>query len=528
LLRGTTLSSEYVVVARTVRGLDNAQDQTTMSEIPARLKRNLHIILPVALYLVLRIPSLIEPQWYSDEAGYASTAWLTHVGYGLYVNAWNNKPPLLFGIYGLTQVLFGTSEASLHALSLLSGLTAIVAALWGMARLLSRRAALWGGLVIAVIIGSPMLDGNLALPESLLIGPVTLAMVWFLCSCAGPGVRAPRAITLVGIGVLFACGFLIQQTALADFASIVLWCLVRRNWRTVLIVGGTFALSVAVVIIPFVVSAGAHNVWFALVSSYVDYLNDALGDRLPAYLVRGGVILGMVVAAWFYRNAQDGRLELVRIWATALLFTAIAAGYSYEHFLLPVVIPLVMLVTGLVSRHHDHLSQRVRRPRVLLAGALFAAIASTGWSLFVAGYRSTVWSVGYYANAAGYVSGAVSQLDYDSYFDALSYGEHEAEQWISSHNLTGVTAMLWTNLAWPLVDNELLPPTRSGPLYVTLALEKGTAGILSRMDATPPELILITPAGIENLSDIRAFIGGHDYRQVMDGNGIELYERSGG
>ena len=521
-------SSEYVVVACTARGLDDAQDEMTMSGIPARLKSNLHVILPVALYLVLRIPSLIEPQWYSDEAGYASTAWLTHVGYGLYVNAWNNKPPLLFGIYGLSQALFGASEASLHALSLLSGLTAIGAAVWGMARLLSRRAALWGGLAIAVIIGSPMLDGNLALPESLLIGPVTLAMVWFLCSRAGRGARAPRAITLVGIGVLFACGFLIQQTALADFASIVLWCLVRRNWRTLLIVGGTFALTVALVIIPFVVSAGAHNVWFALVSSYVDYLNDALGDRVPSYVVRIGVVLAMVVAAWFYRNAEDSRLELMRIWATALLFTAIAAGYSYEHFLLPVVIPLVMLVTGLVSRHHDHVSERIRRPRVLLAGALFAAIASTGWSLFVAGYRSTVWSFGYYANAAAYVSGAVSQLDYDSYFGALSYGEHEAEQWISSHNLIGVTAMLWTNLAWPLVDDDLLPPTRSGPLYVTLALEKGTAGILSRMNATPPELILITPAGIENLSDIRAFIGGHDYQQVMNADGIELYERSGG
>jgi hypothetical protein len=527
-VRATGLSSQYVLVTRTVREIDNAHDHTTTSEVPARVKRNLHIVLPVALYLVLRIPSLIEPQWYSDEAGYASTAWLTHAGYGLYVDAWNNKPPLLFGIYGLSQALFGTSEASLHALSLLTGLTAIVAALWGMARLLSRRAALWGGLVIAVVIGSPMLDGNLALPESLLIAPVTLAMVWFLCSCAGPRPRAPRTVTLVGIGVLFACGFLIQQTALADFASIVLWCLVRRNWRTLVVVGGTFALTVAVVIVPFVISAGVHDVWFALVTSYVDYLNDALGDRLPAYLVRGGVILGMVGAAWLYRNAEDGRLELVRIWATALLFTAIAAGYSYEHFLLPVVIPSVMLVTGLVARHHDHLAQRLRRPRVLLTGALFAVIASTGWSLFMAGYRTAIWSVGYYANAAGYVSGAVSQIDYDAYFGGLSYGEHEAEQWISSHNLIGVTAMLWTNLAWPLVDDELLPPTRSGPLYVTLALEKGTAGILSRMNATPPELILITPAGIENLSDIRQFIDGHDYMKVMDADGTELYERSGG
>src|SRR5579864_6807460 len=187
-----------------------------------------------------------------------------------------------------------------------------------------------------------------------------------------------------------------------------------------------------------------------------------------------------------------------------------------------------MLVTGLVSRHHDHLVRRLRRPRVLVAGVLFALIASTGWSLFMAGYRTAVWSVGYYANAAGYVSGAVSQIDYDAYFGGLSYGEHEAEQWISSHNLIGVTAMLWTNLAWPLVDDDLLPPTRSGPLYVTLALEKGTAGILSRMNAMPPELILITPAGIENLKDIRQFINGHGYVQVLDADGTELYERSGG
>ena len=82
------------------------------------MKRNLYIILPVALYLLLRLPSLIEPQWYSDEAGYASTAWLTHAGYGLYVDAWNNKPPLLFGIYGLSEALFGASEAGIHALSI--------------------------------------------------------------------------------------------------------------------------------------------------------------------------------------------------------------------------------------------------------------------------------------------------------------------------------------------------------------------------------------------------------------------------
>jgi hypothetical protein len=306
----------------------------------------------------------------------------------------------------------------------------------------------------------------------------------------------------------------------------VLWCLVRRKWRTVVILGSAFVVTVGAVIVPFLISAGVHNVWYALVSSYVDYVDDALHDQLPAYLIRIGVVLAMVAAAWFLRHAKDGRLELVRIWATALLFAAIAAGYSYEHFLLPVVIPFVLLVTGLVSRHRDHLLRRLRRPAVLMAAATFAVIASTGWSLYTAAYRTTLWSFGYYPNAVGYVTGAISLLDYDTYFGALNYGEHQAEQWIVSHNLVGATAMLWTNLAWPLVDDELVPPTRSGPLYVTLALENGTAGILAKMNAAPPELILITPKGIENLADIRAFIQSHAYQQVMDAHGVELYVRS--
>ena len=139
-----------------------------------------------------------------------------------------------------------------------------------------------------------------------------------------------------------------------------------------------------------------------------------------------------------------------------------------------------------------------------------------------------MWSLGYYVNAAAYVSGSISVLQYDTYFGALNYGEHEAEQWISSHNLVGATAMLWTNLAWPLVDDQLVPPTRSGPLYVTLALENGTAGILSRMTAAPPELILVTPSHIENLADVREFIRSHDYTEVFDAYGVDLYLRSNG
>lgn len=491
------------------------------------MKRRLYIVLPVALYVLLRVPSFVEPQWYQDEAGYASTVWLTHLGYGLYINAWNNKPPLLFGIYGLAQLLWGPSEAGIHLLGALSGLAAMIAAVWGMARLFSRRAALWGGLVAAVLVGTPIFDGNLALPESLLIGPVTVGVVWFLCSCADPEGRRPRAVTLAGIGVLLACGVLIQQTAVADVASVVLWCLVRGRWRSLAITGGAFVLTVAAVVVPVVASVGVQNVWYALVTSYGGYLDSSLHAQFAPFAFRIVVIVAIVAAAWANRSAHDGRLELIRIWTTALLFAAVASGYSYEHFLLPMVLPAVMLGTGIVSRYRDRLAERLRRRRVLLAAATVALIASTGWSLSAAGYRSAVWSFGYYANAVSYMSGSISEEAYDGYFGVVTYGEAQAEQWMDAHGLTGVTGMVWSNLAWPIVDEQLIPPTRSGPLYVTLALEHGTAQIIARMEASPPKVILITPGTIENLRVVRDFVASHAYRQVLDESGVELFVRSG-
>ena len=132
-----------------------------------------------------------------------------------------------------------------------------------------------------------------------------------------------------------------------------------------------------------------------------------------------------------------------RNWTTGGLVRAVALGYSYEQVLLPIVGPAVMLGTGIVSRQRDRLAERLRRGRVLLAAATVALIASTGWSLAAAGYRSAVWSFGYYANAVSYMSGSISEEAYDGYFGVVTYGEAEAERWMNTHGLTGVTGMVW-------------------------------------------------------------------------------------
>ena len=58
---------------------------------PYRLRRRIWLIGPLVLYGLLRIPSFLEPHWYTDEAGYVTTARALLQGKVLYSQIWTNN-----------------------------------------------------------------------------------------------------------------------------------------------------------------------------------------------------------------------------------------------------------------------------------------------------------------------------------------------------------------------------------------------------------------------------------------------------
>ncbi|HEX8932414.1 MAG TPA: hypothetical protein VF810_04620, partial [Patescibacteria group bacterium] len=48
------------------------------------------------IFFLLRLPSLIEPDWYGDEGIYQTIGMALHKGSFLYTQIWDNKPPLLY------------------------------------------------------------------------------------------------------------------------------------------------------------------------------------------------------------------------------------------------------------------------------------------------------------------------------------------------------------------------------------------------------------------------------------------------
>ncbi|MGA8666385.1 MAG: glycosyltransferase family 39 protein, partial [Candidatus Dormiibacterota bacterium] len=129
----------------------------------------------LATLVVLRLPSLMEPHWYTDEAGYVNVARELLKGRILYAQIWNNKPPGMLWTIALEVQLFGSSEIGLHLLTLISGMTTLAAVVWAAGRLYTPRRALLAGVIVAVILGLPIVDAELAVPESLMIAPLSWA-----------------------------------------------------------------------------------------------------------------------------------------------------------------------------------------------------------------------------------------------------------------------------------------------------------------------------------------------------------------
>ncbi len=488
--------------------------------------------LVLLLFVLLRVPSWFEPHWYTDEGGYATTAWLAMHGGTLYSTVWNNKPPLLFWSYGLVLTLFGPSELGLHLMSTLLGVITL-AGLWRLARdLMGWQRALVAVLLAAVALGLPILNAELALPESLLIAPATWAMVATMAAVK-PGGSHLRWLWGIAAGALFAAAILYQQTALAETAAAGLWLwllpagrgrrpLVALVAASVLLVGGALA--------PYLVWAGPANVFYFLVVSYDSYARASVGPSLASIVPRGVVLLAIPLGALWGRSEPDQPWRLVWIWLAATALTAALPNRPYIFFTIPLVIPLALLLARIPLPGSWRLSGlgglARRRGGVVVAGLL----ACSMWGQILAtegGLASytTGLTFGYYQNFAAHALGKESQVSYDNYFDYRVAGERQAARWIDQHGLRGQMALVWSSDAWAYLLADVRPAVPAPALYVD-EMWLGSAGVMDWVEAERPVVVVTTPSSLRVYPQIVPYLKQF-YVEVYHPHESEVWVRRG-
>jgi 4-amino-4-deoxy-L-arabinose transferase-like glycosyltransferase len=463
---------------------------------------------PAVVFAACRVPSFFEPHWYTDEAGYASTARALLRGFTLYTGAWTNKPPLHILMVALPISLFGPSEAGLHALTFACGLLAVMAVAFIARRLLSSMRALVATLVFAVVIGLPLFDAQLVVPESLLIAPTTWASAIVLAQIFDSSGRRSRWLSwgwAALAGALMGVALGIQQTVLADAAAFAIVIgLSHRGGRRALF---SYLLALLVVVttwlVPVLAQAGAGPVAFALVGFYQGYVAASLPSTSGLTLRLAGAALGLVGV--LLARGMGYRLWPLWLWACADLTVAAIANRPYPHFLIPALAPVILALASVRVpwRRLLRVPWRVLRWRMI---PLTAAVALTGYFAMVSGIelKPVVAYATWPAAQVGHTRDQwAAQLDQRSVADELT------AKWIVDQRLSQSTAVVWSSDAWVYLLAGLNLNLPAAPIYNDVVLLGSGQAVASQVAALQPYLIVTSEDALQQWPDIKPLLADH-------------------
>ncbi len=370
--------------------------------IPQRNRREKYIeaglllllcLIPIVLYL----PFLGAP-FERDEGVYATIAQGVLDGKVPYRDLFDNKPPLVYGWYAVSFLLFGESVVAPRIVAaVFLSLTAV--ALFNQAKLVLPRPAAWiGAFLFALSTGLPWVALH-ANTEAYMLLPLVSSLLFFTI-----GVKHGGARWFFISGLFAGMAIMTKQVALWNLLALATLAVIyhRRSaatvWQavkpTAWLMGGA-TLTVGVIALPFAINGALDDLLYANVGYnwvYMGFISNAerlanLGYgmlffcAIAAPLV-AGALAGLVVI-WKRRASVTDYMLLA--WGAASAIGVASGGRFFPHYFLHLM-PALAVLTGVLvyerffKGHHAALS----KPAVAIATFVIVASLGTTTVLYLA------------------------------------------------------------------------------------------------------------------------------------------------
>jgi len=353
-------------------------------------------LVPIALYL-----PILDSPFERDEGAYATIAQGLLDGKVPYRDLFDNKPPLVYGWYALSFLIFGESVAAPRLLAAVL-LSATTLAVFAQARLaFSRRVAYLAAGIFAIATGLPFVALH-ANTEAYMLLPLAGALWAFTI-----GLRSGKLQWFALAGVLCGAAIMTKQVAVWNVLALGVVALLlpgdafagQRRIAPVVFVCAGVAAVVAVIATPFYAAGALDDLAYANLSYnwlYVRFLT--LGERLLDLTMGASFIFALfapvLVAAALgllavLRRSKRPVDYLVVAWALASALGVASGGRFFPHYFLQLVPAIALLSSIALYRAIPSLRPgSLSGPRAAFWGTLAIISLSMNALLYAAPWRT--------------------------------------------------------------------------------------------------------------------------------------------
>lgn len=495
-------------------------------------------------FVLLRIPSFLEPTWYSDAGTYADIGWALNHGARLYVDVWDNKPP---GIYWLSAFLVGhmpTAIAMPLASSLLTATAALCVTSIGK-RLGGAGVGTTAALSYVVVASLPSLDGNLFNAELCGATCVALAIAIVLRSSRSRWLVVGGA--LGGLALLFKAVFASDVVVVMGVPAIVAMTQGRimpttASWIAALKVLAGSSIVVAAAGLALFEQGGLGAAIAVLVRSDVSYvatygsggIAGIAGATLTAARILTPVCAGAGIAAALVVRKSPAAAAL-GWWLGWDIASSMVSGRGFPHYVQQAE-PALCLALALAA---SALWQRYGHRRLLAAATVAAATISCQLVLWIPSAEVTLAHGGGLPGLkddgvatsqlpAYYVDGYRRLVDpsaapmFNGLFPTDLALQRTAANVVDSHSAPGDRVFVWGWIPWIYSLSNRMPAGRFVALDSAYYVEPSAqVTLLGDLEAHPPTVLIVethpTPGALVD------FLQRHRYQRVDTGVGGDDY-----
>ncbi len=458
------------------------------------------ILVIIGLFLI-RLPSLLEPLWYGDEAIYLTIGQEINRGGLLYVDAFDHKTPGIYYLAAWSMKLLGETIWSFKFLLAVWLVPTLIAFHYLTNFLFDKKTAILSTLILALFLATPMFEGNIVNSEILMILPTSIAIIL--------GLKKRYFLS----GIFFSLALLLKFPAIFDFGAFFIFLALTFDQRHYLVTIKNLVRLTLGLAIPF----GLTFVYFASQGALAAYINNAFLFNLTytnygnEFIIPNGLLvvkalpLFTVFVYFLWRVFTDkgrrfgtkvGYSEFLIIWLVFSYYGTVFGGRTYIHYLIQPIAPLAIILGRSIS------TKEFRRLGLTVVGITLILTVALGF-LPLRGFP--YFNPLYYLNFTRFALNNTSVEEYQNSFDPNTARNYSIASLLQRSDPED-TIYLWANQ--PSI--YFLADRRGASKYITAFHVTGSdpakKEVVQDLRKNEPKYIVVDGKGPSTFPELDTFI----------------------